>query len=172
MKLQHANRNAFSIGLFLALFLFASLTAHAATNANQTNNPVVSNLRIPFNQTVFVSNGDSSEFVDFSGNIHLVVKYLPPNPILPPSPIRVHTNIMNVSGVGQTSGLRYQLNGAMNFEFPASAPGDFSFDASYLLLPPNPIRQSALSQYVRYNISLNSDGEVSSAEALAIIVEG
>jgi uncharacterized membrane protein SpoIIM required for sporulation len=52
MKLQHANRNAFSIGLFLAMFLFASLTAQAAvTNANQTNNPVVSNLRIPFNQT-------------------------------------------------------------------------------------------------------------------------
>jgi hypothetical protein len=171
MKIQNTIQHAFFIGLFLAMFLFALPTAHAATNANQTNNPVVSNLRLPFNQTVFVTNGEASELVDFSGNIHLVVKvFLPPNPIVPPNPVRVHTNMMNVSGVGQTSGLRYRLTGAANFEFPANAPGSFSFGASYRLLPPNPIRQSALSQFIRYDISLNSDGEVTEAEALPGII--
>ncbi len=169
MKRQNASKHALSIGLFLATVFLTFSAARAG---------VISNLRLPFNQTVFVTNGDSSEFVDFSGNIHLVVRvfqpgdpYFPTDPVFPTDPLRVHTNIMNLTGIGQTSGLTYQLNGTTDIGFPANFPGDISFDADYLLLPPSPIRDGALSQRIRYNISLNSDGEVTGAQALAVIIE-
>ncbi len=169
MKLQNTIKNALSTGLILAIVFLNLPSARAESNINQTNNPVVSNLQIPFNQTAFVTIGDSSEFVDFTGNIHLVVKYIPTDPILPPNPIRVHTNVMNVTGIGQTSGLSYRLNGTTNFNLPGNIPGDFSFGTSYRLLPPNPIRESSLN--VSYLVSLNSDGAVTAAEAFAGVVE-
>jgi hypothetical protein len=69
---------------------------------------------------------------------------------------------MNVTGIGQTSGVSYQLDGAANFEFPVNVPGSFSFGTSYRLLPPNPIRE--LSLPVSYYVSLNSDGEVTGVD--------
>ena len=101
----------------------------------------------------------------------------PTDPLLPPSPIRVHTNVMDVTGVGQTSGLTYRLNGVSNFRLPFSQ--SLSFSAGYRLIPspppisegpsPPPIRDLSFS--VGYLITLNSDGQVAAAEAFPTIIE-
>lgn len=178
MKLQKIISDKLSIVLFPAMFvLILAAGAVAEANVNQTSNPVVSDLQIPFEQTVQITtpgiNGDTTEMVVFSGRIHLVVKYIPTDPILPPNPIRIHTNLMDVSGTGQITGGTYRATGAANLSFPAAAGSSFSVGTIYRLLPPNPIREGAdLSLPIGYNISLNSDGYVSSAEAFYQPIEG
>jgi hypothetical protein len=84
---------------------------------------------------------------------------------------------MNVSGVGQTSGLIYRMNGVSNFRLPFSQ--SLSFSAGYRLLPsPPPIDQGPsgppirdLSFSVGYLVTLNSDGQVAAAEAFPTIIE-
>jgi hypothetical protein len=66
--------------------------------------PVTTQLHLNFPSPVFVETGTQAELVDFSGTIHMVVHVTPPDPIAPPDPIRVHTNLAGVSGVGQTTG--------------------------------------------------------------------
>lgn len=129
------------------------------TSVFQTADGVVSDLQIPFSQTALIASDGSSEYVVFSGSIHLVVKYFPTDPVLPPSPIRIHTNLTGITGIGQQSGLTYRLTGASNLAFPINSETGFSFSSSYRLLPPSPIRE--LSMALRYNVSLNSDGTVS-----------
>lgn len=60
------------------------------------------------------------------------------------------------------------FTGAVNFEFPVNIPGGFSLGASYRLVPPNPIREGALVLPLSFNVSLNSEGEVTAAEVEVI----
>ena len=152
-----------------ALLFGLTLVLIGAAGGGAQPAQVVSNLTIPFNQSALVNNGDAAEPVDFMGSVHLVVKFtVPPDPITPPDPIRIHTNLMGVSGIGQTTGLRYEVTGAADFEFQVNAQGNFSFVGSYHLVPPSPIKgDEELTLPIRYNVVLNESGEVTQASASA-----
>ena len=123
---------------------------------------VTSNWMIPFQGTYFVDNGASSEFVDLSGSAHLVVKFSPVDPC------RIHTNLVSVSGVGQTSGLSYRLTGAAKFELDAEPGSRFEFVGSYRLTPTDPCKGCpARFLRIRYAVTLDSEGEVTAATASA-----
>ena len=178
MKQRTRSTNSIHLASLLAVLCFALSTANASALTGRMSNEAVSNLQIPFNHTASVTLGDTSELVDFTGRIHVVVVVtFPTDPVLPPSPIRIHTNVMDVSGVGQTSGLTYRLNGTGDFEFALSR--ELSFVTGYRLIPspppisegpsPPPIRNFSFS--VGYLLSLNTDGQVTGVEAFPTIIE-
>jgi hypothetical protein len=160
--------NRFRLSFFIALVALAfAFTPQIASAQVETER------NVSFSATVFVDSSNMAEEVDFSGSIHLRVRYLPPNPVLPPNPIRVHTNLITMRGIGRTSGLEYIVNGASNATFPMASPTNFSFGSSYHLLPPNPVRGSdALSFPILFTITLNDSGEITEASANYQIIEG
>jgi hypothetical protein len=173
-KLSQAVRVTLTLGLFfIVLTLRGAVSASAQGETGAQPNTTTSNLMIPFQGTVYVNTGEQSEAVDLAGSIHLVVQvFSPTDPCascVPPNPIRIHTNMISVSGVGQTTGWRYEARGTANFELDVEVPSSFSVDTTYRLTPsPPPIR--ALPNPppilpVRYFISLNADGEVTAATA-------
>lgn len=163
-------KNIVSRSASVVLALCLMLTALAAPMGAAVGDTVTSNWRLPFQGSYFVDNGASSEFVDLSGSVHLVVKYYPGDPTVPPNPIRIHTNLVSVSGVGRTSGQSYRLTGAANFELDADAGSTFAFVGSYRLIPTDPCKgcpTSARFLPIRYAVMLNSAGEVTEATATA-----
>lgn len=150
----------------LALILFIGMIAGTA------GAQVITNRTISLSQTFYVENGAASEYVDFTGSIHLLVKANPTDPILPPNPIRIHTNLVEFRGIGQTSGLEYTVNGASRSSFTVGLPNSVQFVSGYHLLPPNPIREQSLSLPISYLISINSDGVVTDAAAEITVIEG
>lgn len=170
MDLQN-KMNKVPAAVILVAMVCAALSP--ANAAQPTKGQVVSNLMLPFDQTAAVTLGDSSELVDFSGTIHLQVTVsIPTDPLLPPNPIRIHTNVTNVTGIGQTTGLTYRLSGSTSLSFPFS--DSYSFATSYRLIPDSrtigPLIRD-LSFDVGYLVSLNSEGQVTQAEAFPTIIE-
>ena len=158
----------------LALGLMSMVLAEpGAGRAANDSGAVTSNWMIPFQGSYFVDNGASSEFVDLSGSAHLVVKYQPVDPCascVPPNPVRIHTNLQSITGVGRTSGQPYRLTGAANFEMDADAGSTFEFVGSYRLMPVDPCKScTAGTRFlpIRYAVTLNSAGEVTEATATA-----
>ena len=117
-----------------AVLLALPLCAHAGSK-------VTTSLSTAVTGSFFLNTGDqsSSEWIDFSGDVHVVVQAVPPSPIVPPTPIRVHINMAGVSGIGRTSGSHFVLNGSENFEADGDIPNTLNLQGEYRLVPPNPI---------------------------------
>src|SRR5690242_6911872 len=100
MLQQHKLRSSF-VAALATVTLALSVCAHAGSGPK-----VTTTLRAALTGSFFLSTGDSStsEWIDFLGDVQLVVQATPPSPIVPPSPIRVHANMAGVSGIGRTSG--------------------------------------------------------------------
>lgn len=123
------------IAAIATIVLALPIAAHAGSNK------VTTTLRTSVTGSFFLNTGDqsSSEWIDFSGEVQLVVQAIPPDPIIPPSPIRVHANIAGVSGIGRTSGQHFALNGSENFEADGDVPNTLNLQGEYRLVPPTPI---------------------------------
>jgi hypothetical protein len=134
---QHRT-HLYAAALLVALAL-APVNAHAGSAPKMTTT-----IRAALTGSFFLNTGDNStsEWIDFSGDVQLVVQAIPPTPITPPSPIRVHANMAGVSGIGRTSGQHFVLNGSENFEADGDVPNTLSFAGEYRLGPsPPPISQ-------------------------------
>ena len=100
-----------------ALCAVAGLTATTA----DAGGAVTTSLFLSLSGAVFspsdpcLSNGD---IVGISGKVH-VVSIVPPDPI---TPVRLHFNLADVIGTGQTSGNTYIGTGAQDFEFQQVPP--------------------------------------------------
>jgi hypothetical protein len=98
----------------------AGLTATTA----DAGGAVTTSLFLPLSGAVFVPTDPCvpiGETVAISGNVHVVSIILPnaaPNPL----PIRLHFNLADVIGTGQTSGNTYIGTGAQDFEFQQVPP--------------------------------------------------
>ena len=131
---------------------------------------ITTSLFIPFEGSVVAN----SEMVDLIGTIHLIVKsFQPIDPCncVPPNPVRVHTNIISISGIGQTTGAIYKATGAAGFEFELEATNTYVFQAGYRLVPvPPPIIEGTPNPPpilpVQYSLTLDSLGEVLGATAV------
>ena len=78
---------ALALSVMVAL---APICAHAGSAPK-----VTTTLRVALTGSFFLNTGDqsSSEWIDFSGDVQLVVRAVPPNPIIPPTPVRIHANM-------------------------------------------------------------------------------
>ena len=179
--LTRSARGALALGL-MSMMLASPGTGRAGggQEAGEGGN-VTSNWVTPFQGSYSVDDGTSSEIVDFSGSAHLVVKFSAPTDpcasCVPPNPVRIHTNLVSVSGVGRASGRSYRLAGAANFELDADAGSVFEFVGSYRLTPVDPCKgctptdpcnscpAGARFLPVRYVVTLNPAGEVTEATA-------
>jgi len=141
------------------LVLFFATSSFQLTNTNKAS--VTSNLFIPFNQSFFAG----TEMVSFSGQLHLLTIYFPNDPI------RIHTNIINMEGIGESTGTKYQVVGSNNTSVSVAAGSQFQVDQLYRLLPPNPVLPPNPIR-MRYTIDLDLDGFVTNATAEMVIVEG
>jgi len=146
-----------------------SITEETITHA------VVTNLLIPFDQTFLLGNDEVGEQVHFVGQLHLVTKLVPPNPILPQDPyhITLISNVVALQGVGLTSGQIYQFDGSFQTDQPASPGSSFTFDHIYLLVPPNPVVPPnpiipSGNYRFRYSAQLNFQGVTTDASALGL----
>ena len=85
-----------ALGVVLALVLLAGVVAPSRA-ANQMN--------VSFPVSFTVSNPCTGEFVDFSGNAHIVLTITTNDNH---ASLMFHSNDANVSGVGETTGARYR----------------------------------------------------------------
>ena len=123
------NRNIHTLlSVFLALMI--PFAARAATSSVWTQ------IRATVTQP---------EVVPFSGALHTVSQIaIPVEPCIPTAPCRnvpitMHLNLAGVTGVGQTSGLRYRVTGAVDMSGIINLPGQFAVNPIFQLIPPNPI---------------------------------
>ena len=88
-------RSSFIAALATAL-LALSPCARAGSKVTTSLSPAVTG-------SFFLNTGDqsSSEWVDFSGDVHLVVQAIPPDPIIPPSPITPPNPIVPINFIVQ-----------------------------------------------------------------------
>jgi len=157
-----AKRLTITAAVVLALF---TLTV---THAQST---VTTSLTTSLNGSFFFNNGDQSEWIDISGTVHLVIKSIPGNPVIPGNPIRVHANMAGVTGLGRTSGQQYVINGDENFEFDNTLPAALQFEGHYRLIPGNPVipgNPIAPSPVlpVAFSVSLDEAGVVGNVAAV------
>lgn len=127
-------------GLYaLALSVMVALAPICAHGGSAPK--VTTTLRVALTGSFFLNTGDqsSSEWIDFSGDVQLVVQAVPPNPIIPPTPVRIHANMAGVTGTGRTSGQHFVLNGSENFEADGDLPSTLNLQGEYRLIPPTPI---------------------------------
>lgn len=156
----------------------ASFTAVLATIvlslpvcAHAGSSKVTTSIKTTLTGSFFLNTGDqsSSEQIDFSGDVHLVVQAIPPTPVVPPTSIRVHVNMAGVSGVGRTSGQQFVLNGSENFEADGDVPNTLDLQGSYRLSPtPPPISQSPNPPPIvpiNFTIQVDENGIATSAVA-------
>jgi hypothetical protein len=150
------------ISALAAVVLTLPICAHAGSAPT-----VTTTLRTALTGSFFLNTGDNStsEWIDFSGDVQLVVQATPPDPITPPNPIRVHANMAGVSGVGRTSGQHFVLNGSENFEADGDVPNTLSFAGEYRLTPPNPIIPPNPIMPVNFTVQLDENGIATSALA-------
>ena len=165
---QRRMRRSFSVALMVCAIL--TMLAPPGYGRSTAARNITTSLFIPFEGSVTTN----SETVDLTGTIHVVVKsFAPVDPChcVPPNPIRIHTNIISIEGVGQTTGAIYKVTGAAGFEFELEATNTYVFQAGYRFtpLPPpiiegGPIPPPILP--VRYSLTLDSLGEVLEATAV------
>jgi hypothetical protein len=90
--------------------------------------PVVTNQLVPFEGSFFVScaNGEAGENVDFSGEVHLL-EVVVPN-ASGGMTYTMDQNIMGLTGVGETTGTRYHIQGAghLTQTWQAAGAGTYS----------------------------------------------
>lgn len=104
--------------------------------------PVVTSLQVPLAGIVDVPLSDNTfDQVALAGMVHVVTYVAPPNPIVPPNPVRIHINLDQVTGVGASTGSRYNATGANRINLPSlpTDPINLSFDLRAVGFPPDPI---------------------------------
>jgi len=119
---------------------------------------VTTTLRVALTGSFFLNTGDqsTSEWIDFSGDVQLVIRAIPPDPI------RVHANMAGATGIGRTSGRRFILNGSENFEADGDVPNTLNFEGEYRLIPPYPIIPPDPIMPVNFTVQVDGNGIASS----------
>jgi hypothetical protein len=100
----------------------------------------------------------------------VVLKTLPPNPILPPSPIRVQINLHTVVGLGD-SGETYQVLGTGVAEEFAQPDGSLTVDVEGFLLkaPGQRFLPSPPPIKVRFELGTGGLGDVFGTTAVHLV---
>ena len=158
-------KKIFSLSFMGILFIISTSFQNFKPHSNPPATGV-SNLIVPFSQTMFIFSPNGGEMVSFAGSLHLLTIFIPTDPL------RVQTNVMNVTGTGLSSGLTYKVIGSDNSMVAASPSSQLKTTHIYRILPPNPIIPTD-PIHMEYTIDLDSDGFVTDASVFAsTIMEG
>ena len=185
-------KNKSLVAVFFTLFVFFSsckknveTKSEAPTIAKiesiaeeNISHAVVTNLLVPFDQTFLLGNDEVGEQVHFVGQLHLVTRLVPPNPVIPNDPYKISliSNVVALKGVGLTSGQIYQFDGSFQTDQPASPGSSFTFDHIYRLVPPNPVVPPnpiipSGNYRFRYSAQLNFQGAATDASAVGLGID-
>ena len=163
--LQRCQLRSIFIAVLAAIALAVPVCAHAGANK------VTTTIKTTLTGSFFLNTGDqsSSEWIDFSGDVHLVVQAVPPSPI---TPIRAHANMAGVSGIGRSSGTHFVLNGGENFEAAGDVPNMLDLQGEHRLIPttpivpPNPIIPPNPIVPINFTVQIDENGIATSALAM------
>ena len=113
MKLIKLFRGAFILIMVIVpgLYFFSASASNAAA-------PTVSNLYVPLQGDVTLSNGD---VVTFSGQVHVLTRVTFSDAFVPA--VQMYVNLIGVEGTSATTGRTYLLVGASNVEWVGTNPG-------------------------------------------------
>jgi hypothetical protein len=130
----------------LAMLGVAAITAlPVARSVPQADNAViVTQFQLPLDGT---TSGINTEDVQWSGTVHVAVHVQPSDPIYPPNPCRIYSNLVNVVGTGQDTGLEYRASGGAWSQFDLTLPTTLTFAEFYDVeliqgVPPSPVSPS------------------------------
>jgi hypothetical protein len=129
-----------SISSFSNLFLVNTVILLLGLYGGPANaaSPTVSNLYVPLEGEVTLSNGD---VVTFSGQVHVLTQVTFSDAFVPT--VNMYINLIGVEGTSATSGRTYLLVGAYNVEWVSGNPGppvipDQTFNFSLVESNPGP----------------------------------
>lgn len=129
--------------LCLAVLGVAAITAlPVARSVPQAGNAViVTQFQLPLEGT---TSGVNNEPVQWSGTVHVAVHVQPSDPIYPPNPCRIYSNLVNVVGTGPNTGLMYRASGGARSQFDLTMPTTLTFAEFYDVeliqgVPPSPV---------------------------------
>ena len=155
-----------------------TMTAKATDLSSYTNlvfpTLVSSKAQAPFTSLVYVGQTSAPEWVLFSGNVEVATEVLVPqdsgctsdNPCSLRGAAVVYAT--SITGVGVTSGLKYQLLGLQAAKGPFAIPGTFKMDARFAVILPRLIRPVGtlnVTVPVQTFITFGSDGRIVEASA-------
>ncbi len=120
--------------------------------------PITTSMQVPLFGTVFVplTNG-SFDAVALSGVVHVVT-----HGGTPTDPMRIHVNLVQVTGVGDMTRFRYIVTGAGKETFPSfpAAPMQVSFDLRPLGAPSPLHPADPMMLDISFNFMFNPDSNV------------
>ncbi len=121
----------------------------------------VVNQVIPLSILVFVpcANGGDGELVLLSGDAHEMVDFTADH--AGGVHVKEHENFQGISGVGETTGLKYQATGATNTEFNASIGSEETFVSNFRVIGQGPNNNFLVHENV--HITINANGTVASS---------
>lgn len=125
------------------------------------------NLRVPFDQTLFVpcANGGTGEDVDFSGTLHILMVLNISNSGR--VTLKFHFQPQGVSGVGQISGDSYQATGVTQetrtFDDSDGFPLEFTFVNNFRLIGQGPGNNLLIHETT--HVTYNANGELTASHS-------
>lgn len=150
--MKRIRRRLISVGLAATLALFA-LTLPTPTRAAN-----VVNVSFPVDIFVFIpcANGGAGEVVHLSGNLHEVINMTFDN--AGGVHVKDHFQPQGISGVGLTTGDKYQATGVTQDEFNAKVGFEHTFINNFRIIGQGP--GNNLLVHETAHITINANGDV------------
>ncbi len=136
-------------------FVLGILVILALTMA--ANAAVTQNIKIPIDQ--ILSGPCTGEDIELTGELHLLSTLTEDG--AGGYHAKYHANYAGVSGVGLTTGTKYQINGGFNTEYNIAAdgfPSETTAVANYGLIAPG--KGNNYKGHALFHITVNANGEV------------
>ena len=148
----------------LAIVLMAMMPAPPVTTSETAkSSTIVSSLFVPFDESIFVATTGGEDYVQFTGQFHIVLHFVPGNPV------RFFSNAVAIKGTGNQGSYNLIGNGITDqLEIDGS---ELRVRQIFRLIPGNPVVPGNPVR-ILFTLQLNEIGEVTEATAKVVIQEG
>ncbi len=148
-------RNMFRVALLMTMVILLAVIIEPSAKAE-----VIQNTVEPLYQTIFVpcANGGKGEDIAISGELHTLIAYTINKNVIS---VKSHYQPQGISGVGLTSGDRYQANGATNDQYSERIWGGHYEETmvnNYRIIGPGPDNNYLVHD--KMHMTINQNGEV------------
>ena len=148
-------RNMFRVALLMTMVILLAVIIEPSAKAEVTSNTVMA-----INMSVFApcANGGEGEDIALSGEVHILTTLTINKNVIS---VKSHYQPQGISGVGLTSGDRYQATGATNDHFSDQIGGGHYEETmvnNYRLIGPGPDNNYLVHE--KMHMTINQNGEV------------
>ena len=148
----------------LAIVLMSMMPAPPVTTSETAKSgTIVSSLFLPFDESIFVSTTGGGEYVQFSGQFHIVLHFVPGNPV------RFYSNAVAIKGTN-SQGLYNLIGNGITDQLEING-SELRVRQIFRLIPGNPVVPGNPVR-ILFTLQLNPIGEVTKATAQVVIEEG